>query len=112
MDSDNNNRPFWETSDVTEQKGNDNVSFSTKITSENIAKRIEQLEKLQATLRYKAKLDEYHRQVQRGKELIRVRKESRYNMENRPPPIYLGDGTMKVSRWRWLPKELEDDDSY
>ena len=28
------------------------------------------------------------------------------------PPIYLGDGTMKVTLWRRLPKELEDDDQY
>ena len=110
MDSD---RPFWKISDVTEQKGNDNVSFSTKITSENIAKRIEQLEKLQSLLGYKAKLDEYERQVARGKELIRARKEFRYNWDNdKIPPIDMADGTIKIVRYRTLPKELEDDDSY
>lgn len=91
---------------------NNNLSFSTKITSTNIEKRISQLQKLQSLLRYKAKLDEYQKQVARGKELIHIRKESRYNRENRPPPIYLGDGTIKVTLWRRLPKELEDDDQY
>jgi hypothetical protein len=57
-------------------------------------------------------MDEYQKQRARGKELIHIRKEARYNRENRRPPIYLGDGTYKVSIWKTLPKEIEDDDQY
>jgi hypothetical protein len=57
-------------------------------------------------------MDEYQKQIARGKELIHIRKEARYNRENRRPPIYLGDRTYKVSIWKTLPKELEDDDQY
>ena len=89
-----------------------NLSFSTKITSTNIEKRISQLQNLQSLLRYKAKMDEYQKQIARGKELIHIRKESRYNRENRVPPICQGDGTYKVSIWKTLPKQLEDDDQY
>ena len=57
-------------------------------------------------------MDEYQKQIARGKELIHIRKESRLDRENRRPPIYLGDGTYKVSIWKTLPKELEDDNQY
>jgi hypothetical protein len=77
-----------------------NLSFSTKITSTNIEKRISQLQKLQSLLRYKARLDEYQKQVARGKELIHIRKESRYNRENRP--------TANISRrWNYEGHSLE-----
>ena len=99
-------------SDNCNTANNDNLSFNTKVTPANIEKRISQLQNLQSLLRYKAKMDEYQRQIARGKQLIHIRKEARYNRENSGPPIYLGDGPMKVSIWKTLPKELEDDDQY
>ena len=40
-------------------------------------------------------MDEYQKQIARGKELIHIRKEARYNRENRRPPIYLGTELIK-----------------
>jgi hypothetical protein len=94
-----------------EGENKENISFNTRVTPANIAKRIEQLQNLQSLLRYKAKMDEYQKQIARGKQLIHIKKEAKYNRENRVE-IDLGDGTYKVSRYRWLPKELEEDDSY